>query len=137
MHALYTYYAALIHFTGRSGSSLQACPMLKHRSPIVALWLFSLARTPLLWNRRHYRAASFGADIRANLSNVAVPATGIPMHWLLLGPVSSTMYLLILYPLSSILASIFLALRYKKDVGKSFEEHLLWPRYLSSGSHTA
>ena len=30
------------------------------------------------WNKPHYRASTFGADIRANLSNVAAPGTGVP-----------------------------------------------------------
>lgn len=38
---------------------------------------YSLATTLRIWDHPHYRAASFGADMRDNLRNVAVPGTGV------------------------------------------------------------
>jgi len=127
IYTAYAYYAALAYYSRRS-SPLQGCRALKHRSPLAAIWLCSLARTPTLWTKRHYRSASFGADIRANLRNVAVPCTGIPMHWFLFGPASCWVFLIIVYPLAALVVSVYLALRHKKDLGEKFEEHLLQPR---------
>jgi hypothetical protein len=38
--------------------------------------VYSLASTLRAWSHRHYREQSFGADIRKNCSNVAIPGTG-------------------------------------------------------------
>lgn len=43
--------------------------------------VYHLAQTFKLWELPHYRAPSYQADLIANLKNVAIPGTGIPLSW--------------------------------------------------------
>ncbi len=43
--------------------------------------VYSLSLIFRMWSHPHYRSASFQQDMIDNLSNVAVPGTGIPLSW--------------------------------------------------------
>ena len=114
---LSTYYRALITYTCLPCAQPRDCPLLHRRCPYSALWVFSLARTPHLWGKRHYRATSFGADIRANLRNVAMPGTGIAMHRILYGPISACLFLVFIYPLIALASAAYLTIRSTNKLG--------------------
>lgn len=61
--------ALFVHLLGQ--------PALRRRARLQAFAQAALALR--LWHRPHYRAASFCADARANLRNVALPGTGLPL----------------------------------------------------------
>ena len=44
-----------------------------------ACHVFGAALAIRMWHRPHYRTTSYAADLRANLSNVAVPGTGMAL----------------------------------------------------------
>ena len=126
---LLTYYHALIIYSWKRNAKLQDCPALHSQRPAAALWIFSLARTPSMWSRQHYRAPSFGTDIQGNLRNVAIPGTGIPMHLLLQGHLFVWLFLFLVYPLVALLTAVYLGYCCGENMASRFEEHLLQPSH--------
>ncbi len=125
---LFTYYSALFMYS-LPHAKLQSCALHK-RNPHSAIWVFSLAQTGRMFDRRHYRAPSFGHDIRANLKNVAVPGTGVPLHLFFIGIVPFLLFLTVVYPVAVLLASAILCnLLEGKTMSSLVDEHLLRPRH--------
>ena len=76
LRTLILYYGAVSHFLLHPDQGIHSCPELAHW-PGALVHTYSVAKTlQLLSHRRHYRAPSLLHDIRANLSNVAIPGTG-------------------------------------------------------------
>ena len=75
---------ALWYYWARGGSFADAPHFsgTSTRAKHARVHVFSLALTMRLWGRPHYRAGSYRDDALANLSNVAIPGTGIPLSWL-------------------------------------------------------
>ena len=64
------------------GKSFAECPYLREEKNRQArVQLYSLALVLWLWNKPHYRHPTFADDLRANLRNVAVPGTGLPLSF--------------------------------------------------------
>lgn len=79
--ALAAFYAALAAYVLRRAPVDAPClpllgTLLREREAAGRVHLYSLAATLLRWREPHYRAASWGADVAANLANLAVPGTG-------------------------------------------------------------
>jgi len=64
-----------------------------------AVHVSSLALEMKLWNKPHYRAPTYQADVLANYSNVAVPGTGIPLSIGARFQVVARLFLIFLYPI--------------------------------------
>jgi hypothetical protein len=71
------------------------------------LHAYSLARTVATWDAPHYRAPSFGADVAANLRNLAVPGTGVSMAWAALHRWVALAFLLVGHPLVALGAAVY------------------------------
>jgi hypothetical protein len=92
-----------------------------------------------LWHKPHYRAPSFAHDLRANLRNVAVPGTGLPLSFFCY--FKFTGYLLIFWinPLLCFLGAVNVARVSRRDakvctkesfvvtVATAYRQHLLFP----------
>merc|ERR1712166_1517324 len=61
--------------------------------------LYSLCLVLWMWQQPHYRCGSFQDDMLANLRNVAVPGTGIPLSLVVQSKILAVVFLLIVYPL--------------------------------------
>ena len=87
-----------------------------------------------MWHRPHYRTTSYAADLRANLSNVAVPGTGMALSKVCVMRPVAVGFLLIGAPCWSFVAAVAKA---KRDTGsyfslrkiaENYREQLLKPR---------
>lgn len=76
-------------------------------STYSAVWLMSLVHTAHTFDSPHYRAKSFGIDIRANTCNVAVPGTGLPLSLLLRSRLLAWLLLLVVYPAVALATALF------------------------------
>ena len=70
-----------------------------------------------MWHRPHYRTTSYAADRRANLSNVAVPGTGMALSKVCVMRPVAVGFLLIGAPCWSFVAAVAKA---KRDTGSYF-----------------
>jgi len=68
--------------------------------------LYSLALIFYLWDKPHYRSGTFQQDMVKNLRNVAIPGTGIPLSYFVYSKLSTYFFILVIYPLVSLVASI-------------------------------
>lgn len=103
------YWRGLVWFLRNPASPPSACPHFPGpASRPHALHVYSLAKTLTLWSVRHYRAPSFQADILANLKNVAIPGTGVPLSWVCKTKPTALLFLFALYPLACLVAAVYL-----------------------------
>mmetsp|Transcript_7536 Transcript_7536/g.9844 ORF Transcript_7536/g.9844 Transcript_7536/m.9844 type:complete len:455 (+) Transcript_7536:155-1519(+) len=72
--------------------------------------LFSLASNFYLYNRPFYRKDTYREDLVDNLRNVAIPGTGVPLHWMAASRWVALPYLLSVYPTVSFVAACHYAL---------------------------
>jgi hypothetical protein len=68
--------------------------------------MYSLALLFYLWDKPHYRKASYREDKRDNLRNVAIPGTGCPLSIFTHNKATALLLLLVIYPLVSIVAAV-------------------------------
>ncbi|KAF8069621.1 SAP9 [Scenedesmus sp. PABB004] len=101
-----TYWIGLAWFL--AGGSLRGCPV---GSPAAQVHAFTLAAALRFWGRPHYRASSWAADLRANLSNVAIPGTGVPLSVFAANRAALLLFLVVLNPLACLAAAAYLTLR--------------------------
>ena len=73
----------------------------------VKVHLFSLMLVFKLWNLPHYRHGTFHDDMMANLRNVAIPGTGLPMHWPARFKIVAYAFILFVYPWIAIAHAIY------------------------------
>ena len=99
-----------------------------------ACHVFGAALAIRMWHRPHYRTTSYAADLRANLSNVAVPGTGMALSKVCVMRPVAVGFLLIGAPCWSFVAAVAKA---KRDTGsyfslrkiaENYREQLLKPR---------
>ena len=123
----FAYYARGAAFAGShekffDGDRRQACHV------------FGAALAIRMWHRPHYRTTSYAADLRANLSNVAVPGTGMALSKVCVMRPVAVGFLLIGAPCWSFVAAVAKA---KRDTGsyfslrkiaENYREQLLKPR---------
>ena len=103
LSATVEFYMALAYFL--CGRGFEACPYFKD-SPQAKAQVYSLATTLWMWDRPHYRAGTFQEDMLANLRNVALPGTGIPLSLLVRHKILAFLFLLFGYPLVAIVAGL-------------------------------
>ncbi|KAF6251978.1 hypothetical protein COO60DRAFT_1628722 [Scenedesmus sp. NREL 46B-D3] len=102
------YYAAfLCYYVGQQ--SIKSCPLLKG-DVIAEVHLYSLAKQLLLWDEPHYRAATFADDLRANLKNVAIPGTGVPLSVFCYSRATALLFVLLVNPIACLAAACYLRL---------------------------
>ena len=70
--------------------------------------VYSIVSNFYLWSKAHYRKGSFQQDLRDNLRNVAIPRTGIPLSIFVLNRLFAVFFLIIIYPLIALMASLHL-----------------------------
>jgi len=73
----------------------------------AALHVYALARTIATWDAPHYRAPTFGADVRANLRNVALPGTGVALSLFAAHRLTAWLFAAWLLPLCAMAAALF------------------------------
>jgi len=124
--------------TASSASPASACPyfqaeindteetlLFKKRARIH---IFSLALIFYLWDKPHYRKASYQEDKRDNLRNVAVPGTGCPLSLFTRNKATAMFLLLVIYPIISVVAALHLYYtKSSKDVAEEYATRLLAP----------
>ncbi|CAF1275034.1 unnamed protein product [Adineta steineri] len=98
----------------------------------VLIHIYSLVLTIRLFSFRHYRAKSYGEDLRANLRNVIVPFTIIPLSIFCFNKFICLFFLIFIYPLWALIGSIYLSIYDTKNsqtINQYFYEQLLKPNY--------
>ena len=84
------------------------------------VYIYSLSLIFTMWNKTHYRSKSFQEDLLKNLSNVAVPGTGVPLNNICYSSYIALLFLVIFVPIISFLGALNNE-RKKKDTLFSFE----------------
>jgi hypothetical protein len=81
--------------------------------------VYSLALIFYLWDKPHYRKASYREDKRDNLRNVAIPGTGCPLSIFTQNKVTALFLLLFLYPIVSLVAAVHAYYYCRKQTNKN------------------
>jgi hypothetical protein len=97
--------------------------------------VYSLSLIFRMWSLPHYRSASFQEDLIANLSNVAIPGTGVPLNIFCRFKLAAMVLVFILNPLICFIAAINKANKAKYEniklylsaVFRFYIQHLLHP----------
>lgn len=97
--------------------------------------IYSLAVAFRIWSKPHYRSKSFQHDLLANLSNVAIPGTGIPLSMFCHLKITAYMLVFFINPFVCLLAAINKANKEKTSTYNSYlnflcnyyKQHLLRP----------
>ena len=80
-----------------------------------------------LWDKPHYRHPSFAHDLRANLRNVAVPGTGLPLSFFCSFKLLGYWALLVFNPLVCFLGALNVARKGGGGLAQAYRQHLLFP----------
>lgn len=130
---LLTYWRAFFYFW-RSNGDFEGCPFLKREQDLPAkVHVYGLWLDLYLWDRPHYRAPTYRHDLLANLCNVAVPGTGLPLSFFCVAKPLAYLFFVFLYPVVALLGAVNVARTAPKAQGKyaaltaAFREHLLTP----------
>jgi len=97
----------------------------------ILVHIYSLVLVIRLFSLPHYRAKCYGDDLRANLRNVVVPFTAIPLSIFCLNKFFCLFFLIFIYPLWAFIGSIYLSIydTRKNTIDQHFYEQLLKPNY--------
>lgn len=101
------YYAALVYCLA-TRCNIERVPLLQ-RDTAALVHVYGLARTLLLWHAPHYRAPTFADDLRANLRDVAIPCTGVPLSWFCACRPLAAAFLFLVNPAASLAGALYLA----------------------------
>ena len=130
---LLTYWRAFFYFW-RSDGDFEGCPFLKREQDLPAkVHVYGLWLDLYLWDRPHYRAPTYRHDLLANLRNVAVPGTGLPLSFFCVAKPLAYLFFVFLYPVVALLGAVNVARTAPRAQGKyaalaaAFREHLLTP----------
>ena len=117
----------------RSSSSSWTIPSFT-RSPLfyqhARVHLYTLASEFYLYPRPHYRKSTYGEDLVDNLSNVAIPGTGVPLSALVRNRPAAFLLVTCVYPVACLCASLHLwaaKTRGKSSVSDEYAIRLLAP----------
>lgn len=131
---LATYWRALFYFWWSNGDFI-GCPLLKGEVNLAAkIHVYGIWLDLYLWALPHYRAPSYRHDLLANLRNVALPGTGIPLSTFCVAKPVAWVFFLFLYPLAAMAGAVNVARTARGLRGKyaalaaAFHEHLLAPQ---------
>ena len=91
--------------------------------------LYTLASAFYLFNKPHYRKASYKEDLIDNLANVAIPGTGVPLSLFVHSKLTAFAFVLSASPICSLISSLHLWLRtgFKTSISKEYATRLLAP----------
>ena len=97
--------------------------------------MYSLSLIFKLWDKPHYRSKSFQVDLLNNLSNVAIPGTGIPLSYFCHLKFTAYLLVFIINPIVCLFGAIHKANKlslvtydeYVITICKFFKMHLLRP----------
>lgn len=97
----------------------------------ILIHIYSLVMMIRLFSLPHYRAKSYGEDLRANLRNVIVPFTAVPLSIFCRNKFLCLFFLICIYPFWAFIGSIYLSIYdpRKKSMDEHFYEQLLKPNY--------
>mmetsp|Transcript_17421 Transcript_17421/g.32871 ORF Transcript_17421/g.32871 Transcript_17421/m.32871 type:complete len:527 (-) Transcript_17421:26-1606(-) len=127
----FLYYRALYYFWVKAGT-LADCQLFAGHPRQAKLQIFSLTLIMHLWDKPHYRNGSFQHDMLKNLRNVALPGTGMPLHWVVQTKILGYAFLLIAYPLIAVASALIrcwpLDFKNLEPVAAIYSEQLLCPQ---------
>jgi hypothetical protein len=91
--------------------------------------LYSLAAEFYIYNKPHYRKPSYRRDLMDNLSNVAIPGTGLSLKYFVSTKLSSLAYILGVYPTVSLVAAfhLWIKTRFSSSISQEYAVRLLAP----------
>ena len=91
--------------------------------------LYTLASSFYLYNKPHYRKASYRQDIVDNFANVAIPGTGIPLSYFVWNKLLAFGFVCTASPTYSLIASVHLWLksRFQSSISEEYAIRLLAP----------
>jgi hypothetical protein len=81
-----------------------------------------------MWHQPHYRCGSFQDDMLANLRNVAIPGTGVPLSLVVTSKILAILFLFIGYPLVCLIAGLRKGGWDLKYATRCYLEQLLCPQ---------
>ncbi|KAL3756100.1 hypothetical protein ACHAWU_009402 [Discostella pseudostelligera] len=81
----------------------------------VRIHLYALASEFYLYHKPHYRKSSYRLDLLDNLSNVAIPGTGLSLSYMVINRPTAFFLVCVIYPIVSLLAAIHLYMKTKKE----------------------
>lgn len=123
------YEKALIYYWFQGGT-FEECPYFKD-SLKAQVHVFGVALDLKLWPKAHYRAPSYRHDLAANLKNVAIPGTGIPLSILTTFMVVAWWFYVFINPFLCFIAALNDSRTRQQlnasAVADAFHEHLLEP----------
>lgn len=97
----------------------------------ILVHIYSLVLMVRLFSLPHYRAKSYGADLRANLRNIVPPFTALPLSIFCFNKYFCLFFLIFIYPFWVLIGSIYLSIYdpSAKTIDQHFYEQLLKPNY--------
>ena len=97
----------------------------------ILVHIYALVLVIRLFSLPHYRAKCYGDDLRANLRNVVVPFTGIPLSIFCWNKYFCLFFLIFIYPFWALIGAIYLSISdsTKKSIDQHFHEQLCKPNY--------
>lgn len=128
-----TYYRALFFYI--RGGNYSDCVALQDHPLRTRVHIYFLALNFWLWDRPHYRTGTHQGDMLKNLRNVAVPGTGIPLHFFVMARPLAYFFMLVVYPILAFISAVYRSVKEPavKDSSKIntcyqfFREQLLAP----------
>jgi hypothetical protein len=126
---LVLYYRIFFYYL-YSGKGIDAYPSTEVDRRIL-VHIYSLVLMIRLFSLPHYRAKSYGDDLRANLRNVIVPFTAVPLSIFCFNKFFCLCFLIFIYPFWAFIGSVYLSTYdpRKKTIDEHFYEQLLKPNY--------
>lgn len=124
------YYRIFFHYLF-SGKGIHSYSTNENIDRRILVHIYSLVLMIRLFSLPHYRAKSYGADLRANLRNVVVPFTVLPLSIYCLNKYFCLFFLIFIYPIWALIGSIYLSIYdlTAKTIDQHFYEQLLKPNY--------
>ena len=100
-----TYYKALWYYLVSNGT-FKDCPYFNDNMQ-AKCHIYSLSLIFEIWDKPHYRNGTFQDDMLKNLRDVAIPGTGIPLHFFSYFRITTYWMIFIAYPIISLIAGIY------------------------------
>lgn len=120
------YYEGIVCFCRKPSSICDSNPF---NQPLARrIHLYSLAKSIELWDKPHYRSASFKADIKKNLGNVAIPGTGMPLSIFCLNKWTYIVFIAFVYPIACLISAFLQYVSAGTPMPQTYTRTLLEPR---------
>ena len=99
------YYRTLSYFLFSKGS-YKDCPYFKSNLQ-AKCHVYSLSLVFEIWDKPHYRNGTFQDDMLKNLRDVAIPGTGIPLHYFSYFKIATYWMIFVGYPIVALVAALY------------------------------